>query len=85
MSLMSEIRHAARLELEENRRRAERDHQKSLEMAYRRCPELETIDQEMRLASLNLVQKMAQGRGADEAQSVLDELREKRKHLLKVD
>ena len=83
MSLMSEIRHAARLELEENRRRAEKNHQKSLETAYRRCPELEAVDQEMRLASLNLVQKMAQGRGVDEAQSALNELREKRKSLLK--
>lgn len=83
MSLMNEIRHAARLELEENRRRAERDHQKSLERAYSRCPELEAVDSEMRLASLNLVQKMAQGRGIDEAQAALDGLRQKREQLLK--
>lgn len=83
MSLMSEIRRAARLELEENRRRAERDHQKSIEIAYSRCPELETVDNEVRIASLNLVQKMAQGRGAEEAQTALDQLRQKREQLLK--
>ena len=83
MSLTQELRHAARLELEENRRRAERDHQKRLEKAYQRCPELESLDNELRLASLNLVQKMALGRGVDEAQALMDELRQRRGQMLK--
>ncbi len=83
MSLTNDIRRAAREELEAHRERARRDHQKALSFAYQRCPELEEVDQQLRLASLNLVQKMALNRGAEEAQAELDALRQKRDCLLK--
>ena len=83
MSLTNDIRRAAREELESHREQAKKSQQKALHMAYQRCPELEEIDQQLRLASLNLVQKMTVGRGADEAQAELDALRQKREALLK--
>ena len=83
MSLTNDIRRAAREELESHRERAKRDHQKALAFAYQRCPELEDVDRQLRLASLNLVQKMAINRDVDEAQATLDALRKKREELLK--
>lgn len=83
MSLMNELRRTARLELEENRHRAERNHQKSIQTAYARCPELEAVDAAMRVASFRLVQKLALGRGAEDVQAELDALRAKREALLK--
>ena len=83
MSLTNDIRRAAREELESHRERAKRDHQKALAFAYQRCPELEDVDRQLRLASLNLVQKMAINRDVDEAHATLDALRKKREELLK--
>lgn len=83
MSLMRDFRRAARLELEENRRRAEREHQRSLKVAYARAPELESVDNAIRVSSFKLARKIALNQNTDEIQKELNTLRTQRNLLLK--